>query len=345
MKSFVTVLTAVLLMGAAIPAQADDAKNAACDAVAASPRDTTKPAGVEGVSFGDVDSAKARPICEAAAAADPTNVRIVYQAGRSIDAGGKDLRAALVYYEKAASMGHVLANYSVGNIFWNDQDGIPRDSTIAAKYFTVAANGGLDLSMEILGRLYEMGKGVPQDYAQAKMWFDKGSALGEADSMDDLGRLYDRGKGIPVDKNLATAWFKKSADAGSSEGMSDYGISLQFGQGVTKNLSEAARYYRMGADGGSGYGKINLARTMFDGDLMPKDQAGGYAIFVEAVRDSRNGLYRDIVEERAEHFVSEVQIKSIEAMLKWKGLFNGTPDESFDDESYAAITKIHDTKM
>ena len=65
-----------------------------------------------------------------------------------------------------AKEGHVKALHNIGVIYDNGF-GRPKNQTIAADWYRLAAKKGLANSQGNLGRLYRSGNGVPQDFAKA----------------------------------------------------------------------------------------------------------------------------------------------------------------------------------
>ncbi|HMO28895.1 hypothetical protein [Enterovirga sp.] len=80
---------AILWLGLAVMCwQPAAAQVAGCDRLAASPLDTTRPAGVPGVGFDVVDVARAVPRCMQALKERPKDPRIKYQLARALAKSG-----------------------------------------------------------------------------------------------------------------------------------------------------------------------------------------------------------------------------------------------------------------
>lgn len=67
--------------------------------------------------------------------------------------GPKNFSEAATYYLKAAEAGH-LASMTRYALFAKDGIGVPKDETLAVKWFREAADGGQDAAMTNLGSLY-----------------------------------------------------------------------------------------------------------------------------------------------------------------------------------------------
>ena len=63
-----------------------------------------------------------------------------------------------------------------------------------------------------LGYMYEEGDEVPRDLSLAMKWFHRAAERGVEDAMCELGRMYYYGKGTPRDLSEAFGWFMKAAE-------------------------------------------------------------------------------------------------------------------------------------
>lgn len=86
-----------------------------CDRYAASNNDPGTTAGLAGVRFKDLDPEKAKPVCEAAYAANPDVARLAFQLGR-IEVKLKNYERAKTLLEEAVEKGYTLAAVELGLI-------------------------------------------------------------------------------------------------------------------------------------------------------------------------------------------------------------------------------------
>jgi uncharacterized protein len=150
-----------LLVGLALfPAasRAEDTPTRACDLAAASPYDATRPTDIPGVIFEKVDGKVAVPACEAALAAEPENIRLLYQMGRALQASQNDDRAR-TFYEKAAAQGHLGAQYNLAVFYASGRGGLPKDDEEAARLLKLGADLGFAPSQYSLSSFYANGRG------------------------------------------------------------------------------------------------------------------------------------------------------------------------------------------
>ena len=320
-------------------ALADEALNALCDAVAASPRDVSRPANVPGVSYSDVDAKVAVPACEASTKADPQNARQIFQYGRALDADGK-LDLALENYRKAADEGHVAAANNVGKLL---TDGVlAKDFDTAFKYYTISAEHGFDFAMVGLGHLYRDGNGTMQNEVEALKWYSAAADLGDSDGMHEAARLLDHGQTVKHDFERANVLFQKAGELGNGAAMNDYAANVFEGHGVAQDKSRGNELFAKAFELGNSYGAMNRGTNLLTGDGIVIDKEAGFKLFVDGMKAEGSEIATDIIDKKAVFWTDRDQIRIIEDMLKWKGLFKGTPDQAFDDESIAALRTIRD---
>ena len=153
---------------------------ARCDALAAHPFDITKPVGVAGVDFYDLDAEPALLACQAAFANNPTP-RLQFQLARALEAN-KLVDLARAGFLAAAEEGHRRAMFSLGYSYWDGEIGS-----------------------------YEPEKALP--------WFTQAAEAGETDAMFNIASAHLNGIVFKKSKVQALVWFKKSAQNGDEEAL------------------------------------------------------------------------------------------------------------------------------
>ena len=130
------------------------------------------------------------------------NLARSYAAGKNVT---KDLKAALYWFEKAASAGQPNAQTSMGWAYMSDYLELAPNYKLAMEWNLKAANQGFGEGSSNIGLLYENGWGMPVNYAAAAKWYlkaiEQGAHSGQAEL--HLGALYENGRG--VGKNLELA--------------------------------------------------------------------------------------------------------------------------------------------
>jgi len=76
--------------------------------------------------------------------------------------------------------------------------------------------------------MYFSGRGVARDDAEAASWYRKAAEQGLAVAQNNLGRMYELGRGVERDKDKAALWYRKAAEqsfALAREGLKRLGVS------------------------------------------------------------------------------------------------------------------------
>jgi hypothetical protein len=128
-----------------------------------------------------------------------------------------DVARAIHYYEKAADLGSVPAEVTLGNIFANGAQGKP-DYEKAVTWYRKAADQGQPDAQFGLALRYALGQGVPLDLEEALRLFVAAANQGQAGAQFNLATMYEEGKGTPADQALAVHYYQLSADRGMSQG-------------------------------------------------------------------------------------------------------------------------------
>ncbi|HEY6331500.1 MAG TPA: AMIN domain-containing protein, partial [Blastocatellia bacterium] len=127
-----------------------------------------------------------------------------------------DVARAIHYYEKAADLGSVPAEVTLGNIFANGVQGKP-DYEKAVTWYRKAADQGHPDAQFGLALRYALGQGVPLDLEEALPLFVAAANQGQAGAQFNLATMYEEGKGTPADQALALHYYQLSADRGMSQ--------------------------------------------------------------------------------------------------------------------------------
>ena len=260
MRSVVAAL--VLVLGFGGSAGADEKplaeRLAACDQAAANPFDSTRPAGIPGVSFTAIVPGTAISACEEAATAAPDDARIAMQLGRAYLAA-KNLDAARTQFFRAYQQGNAQAAANLASLYMNGQ-GVPRDDTEALRLSKIAADQGNAQGQNSLGSLLGQGRGGPKDDMEAARLFKLAADQGFPPAQNNLGQLYQMGRGgLPKDDREAVRLFKLAADQGVASAQAHLGFNYLSGLGgLTKDDREAVRLFKLSADQGNSLGQANL---------------------------------------------------------------------------------------
>jgi TPR repeat protein len=253
---------------------------AACDAVAASDLDASRPADVPGIAAMEVNPEVAIEACAGAVAANPGDARMFFNLGRSLHQAN-DFKTAAAAYVKAVKLGHALAAANFG-ILYQDGNGVERDLTRARELFQRAADAGAPRGMFLLGNLYERGSGVPQDYAKAWEWYDKAARGNDVLALYSLGQMSADGRGVGQDYGEALRWFRKAEAAGNTTASLRIGDLLGAGQGAPADWTAACTAYDKAAAAGAAEGLRKIGECYMSGRGGRKDAALAMDYFEKA---------------------------------------------------------------
>ena len=259
-NTLLATLTAVFLVTLTQPkfAYADAASDAAaCDALAASPKDIQRPSTVPGVPFADVKAEPAIAACEVALKSNPENARIQFEMGRALDVGGKEPERRNQLYKAAADKGHfgAMNNYGV-SVY--DANGDSPSLKTAAPFFCSAAAGGLVNAYVNCGYAHEHGAGVSKDLVLANDFYKRAAEAGDLVGMNNLGEDLIKGYGIKQDVVAGQAWLHKSIDGGDQTAPTTLAEAYDRGTEIPYDATKAAEYYLMGMKRDDSQAKTSL---------------------------------------------------------------------------------------
>lgn len=147
-----------------------------------------------------------------------------YEKGLALWQADKRSTAALPHWLKAAEQGHAKAAYGVALMHNNYKDA---DMKIAARWFRVAADGGIAPAMHSLGIFYMKGLGgLTANEATAVQWFRKAAEADDTEAMVMLATLHDEGRGVPKDPGTALRLHLAAAEAGHPIALTTIGLAM-----------------------------------------------------------------------------------------------------------------------
>ncbi len=149
----------------------------ACDRLAASPTDSERPGGIEGIELSDIDAPRALAACRSAVARGDGTARFARALGRALLKSGNQAEAA--------------------------------------QMFRTAAENHNAAAMNNLGAVYEFGTGVVGDATEAVHWYQAAAEAGDATAMLNLGLAYLDGRGVQASAQEGQRWIQESARKGS----------------------------------------------------------------------------------------------------------------------------------
>jgi TPR repeat protein len=231
-------LGVVLLVWSAPGAMAQDVTE--CDRLAANPFDPDRVVET-GPSFEALDAATAIPACRGAVANDPDNLRLRYELGRSLEAGGEaDEAHALIL--SAAEAGYPMAMNGVGRNYVSGT-GTAVDRMEAVRWYEKAAERVPSASVNIAD-LYSDGEPAPDDDpAVAFAWYMRAAEAGNLFATEKVGYHYAIGLGVELDYVKARQWFEAAYEMGSGNAAQNLAYLYEAALGVERDYAKSGRYY------------------------------------------------------------------------------------------------------
>ena len=211
---------------------------------AAAAKSTSEGAGVEATNGpGNGSAPKPERKGVAAERVDPTPVGAIEKAPETLPQETTPLQAL-------AQRGDARAQLELGVRYAEGRGGLPRDSKIAAQWFSKAADQGVVIAQYRLGSLYEKGVGVDRSYERARSLYEKAANAGNARAMHNLGVLFvENGDGWP-DYASAAGWFRKAAEYGVRDSQFNLAVLYARGMGVEQNLVQSYMWFAVAATQG-----------------------------------------------------------------------------------------------
>lgn len=112
---------------------------------------------------------------------------------------------------RKATDGSPADQFQVGVMYEQGKD-VPRNDTMAFRWYKKAAEKGLPESQYKIALMYRFGKGTTKSSYQAARWFQAAAEQGHAKAQVKLGQMYKNGKGVERNETTAFKWFLKAAD-------------------------------------------------------------------------------------------------------------------------------------
>ena len=224
------------------------------------------------------------------------NVNAQYALGKFwLDTGTGDVQQAAAWLEKAANEGNTSAQYVLAKLYLEGCLG-EKDVEKAGKLFQKAAEQGNGFAAYRLGRLYLEGEEIPKDMVAAVWWLTEAAEQELPFAQYTLGCLYLKGEEIPRDMAKAVAWLQKAALQGNEYVQYRLGSLYLLGEDVPQDLEEAIRWLELSADQGNQYAQYTLGKLfLYSQPGMPRDKEKA-VLFLEASAAQGNIYARFLLE-------------------------------------------------
>ncbi len=277
--------SAIDWVAAHAPTAAPDAsKGDLCDAAAGADIDPLR--SVEHPPVDNVDPKAAIPACEAAYAAEPSNLRWANQLGRAYLAGDRHLDAVRIFREAAAN-GSAYATLWIGNLHARGLGGLAKNDEEARGWWEKAAalgspNAMFNIAFTHWDKAHQGGDEMAE-LREARAWFEKAAGLGEPDSMLYLAILHRDGRGgLTADRGSYLEWLRKSAEFGNADAMRLLAVDLHKGESGRRDDAAARRLLERAVETGNLGAQANLALFLLEGWGGAKDLPRARALLEKA---------------------------------------------------------------
>jgi uncharacterized protein len=156
----------------------------------------------------------------------------------------RDYVTALKLWQPLADSGNATAQFNLGKMY-DSGKGVPKNSKIAARWYTVAAEQGVAKAQYDLGWMYFNGEGVQRDTKTAVRWYTAAAEQSHAHAQYELGLMYYRGEGVQQDMKAAVRLYTASAMQGYAYAQHNLGLMYAKGEGVQKDIVRAYVWFNI----------------------------------------------------------------------------------------------------
>lgn len=174
---------------------------------------------------------------------------------------GRHHAAAVARLRTQARLGDAQAQLALGQLLINGV-GTRLDAREALHWFHEAADAGVPMAMNMVGRCHEYGFGIPVDYVQAACWYLR-AARHDCDwAVYNYAQLLAHGRGVPRNRAAAFTWFQLAATRGNARAMNFVGLYHEHGWETPVDRQAAFAWYQRSAEGGDYRGQCSYASVL-----------------------------------------------------------------------------------
>lgn len=205
-------------------------------------------------------------------AAQLGNVNAQYALGKLwLEHGTGDQKQAVAWLEKAAEAEHASAQYALATIYLAGE-AIAKDVTKAMELFTKAAKQGHDYAAYQLGKQFLQGEEIEKDVEAAIRWLKQSAASNNQYAQYSLGKLYLDGEDVEKDVRTAVTYLKESANQNNAFAEYRLGRLYLLGEDVEADVKEAVQWLERSASQGNPYAQYALGKLYLCGHEVPRDK-------------------------------------------------------------------------
>ena len=188
---------------------------------------------------------------------DSHDDKLQYRLGQMLHTGtGTECDdAAAEYWQRAAKLGNVNAQYALGRLWLESETGDPEQAVV---WIAKAADGGNAAAQCTLGKLYLVGERVPKDAALAIRLLTQSAEQKNEFAAYQLGKIYLLGEDAPKDMEAAIQWLSRSAEQGNQFAQYALGKLYLCGHEVPRDKEKAQPLLEASAAQGNVYAQFLL---------------------------------------------------------------------------------------
>ena len=154
----------------------------------------------------------------------------------------KDMKLALKFYKRAATLGDVDAMVWLGRRYEHG-DGVRQSQKKAQELYRTAASRGHYIAQTNLGTYLRKAGKLEEAFAMTMLAAEEGYAGAEC----NVGYHYHHGVGVEASEASARLWYARSAAKGDLMAQFNLGLMYAFGDGGAVDLGEAKRLFARAA--------------------------------------------------------------------------------------------------
>lgn len=226
--------------------------------------------------------------------------KLQYRLGQMLYTGSgteKDETTAAEFWEKAAKLGNVNAQYALGRYWLEHHIGDPAQ---AVEWIQKAAEGNHVAAIYALAKLFLEGEVISKDIEKSLSLFEQAASQGHEYAAYRLGKLYLDGSEIEKQIDTAMKWLNLAVAGGNSYAKYQLGKLYLLGEEVTKNIEEAILWLSRSAENGNQFAQYALGKLYLCGREVPRDKEKAIPLLEAAA--AQGNIYAGFLLEHLDSF-------------------------------------------
>ena len=191
-------------------------------------------------------------------------------------------RNAAKWYRKAASQGHVLAQFVLGEWYQLGCAPFKKNEKLAVRWYKKAAEQGDPDAQYGLYSCYVDSEGSCHDTKKALKWLEIAADNGQVDAQRGLACNYHLGELVEKDMRKAAQWYRKAAKHNDTTSQCQLGILYYFGEGVKRDYPKSIKWFDQAAEKGDLVACQFLGHCYYNGIGVEKDRHRALTWFLVA---------------------------------------------------------------